>query len=430
MRPPVAPGATAGRAAPVALVALGALAGAATACGDGRPDGGDAPPPVGAVTAVPSPAAGRTSTPNLTVTADGRVLLSWTERVTDSLAAIRLAALDGAAWGPVRTIATGRRFFVNWADFPSVIALGRGRLAAHWLEREGDGRYSYGVRVAWSPDGGATWSPPATPHGDGLPAEHGFVSLWALGDSAVGAAWLDGRKTAMPDSAREMTLRTGVVRFGVHGEAAAPVATAATEALLDSRICDCCQTASAPTRRGRVVVYRDRSPDEIRDIGIVREVRGAWTAPALVHADGWHMTGCPVNGPSVASLGDTVVVAWFTAAQDTARVRLARSVDGGATFGAPVRVDDGEPIGRVQVLLDDRGDALVAWMEAVGERAEIRVRRLDAAGRRSAAQVVSVTAAARASGFPRMARVGDRLLFAWTGVSDSAGVQVATAPVR
>lgn len=392
--------------------------------GCGPADDAGAPPvPIGEVTEITSPAEGRTSTPNLDVAPDGTVLLSWTERVTDSAAAIRYAEWNGTEWGAARTIADGRPFFVNWADFPSVVAIGTGQRAAHWLEREGTGKYAYGVRVVHSNDGGATWSAPATPHGDGLEAEHGFVTLWPVGESAIGAVWLDGRKTAMRDSAKEMTLRTGVLT-------PTGSAMAVQELELDGRICDCCQTSSAPTRRGRVVVYRDRSAGEIRDIGIVREVDGAWTAPALVHADGWHMTGCPVNGPAVASMGDTVVVAWYTAEHDSARVRVARSVDAGASFAAPVTVDDGQPIGRVHVVLDAAGDALVVWLEQAGEQAEIRARRVDATGQRSASRVVSATAGARASGFPRVARVGETLVFAWTGVADGAGVRVAVAGVR
>ena len=39
------------------------------------------------------------------------------------------------------------RLFVNWADFPSLVVLDGGRLAAHWLQRNGSGTYAYGVRI-------------------------------------------------------------------------------------------------------------------------------------------------------------------------------------------------------------------------------------------------------------------------------------------
>ena len=43
---------------------------------------------------------------------------------------------------------------------------------------------------------------------------------------------------------------------------------------LDGRVCDCCQTTAAITNDGPVVVYRDRSDDEVRDMSIVRYVNG------------------------------------------------------------------------------------------------------------------------------------------------------------
>jgi hypothetical protein len=64
-----------------------------------------------------------------------------------------------------------------------------------------------------------------------------------------------------------------------------------------------------------------------------------------LHADGWKIDYCPVNGPAAGAIGDTVAVAWFTGAQDTSRVRVAFSTDAGATFSAPVRADDGLPAG-------------------------------------------------------------------------------------
>ena len=76
-----------------------------------------------------------------------------------------------------------------------------------------------------------------------------------------------------------------------------------------------------------------------------------WSGPSIVHADGWRIEGCPVNGPSVAARGAVAVVAWYTAAREEARVWLARSEDGGVTFGDPVRIDEGHPLGRVDVAL-------------------------------------------------------------------------------
>ncbi len=363
---------------------------------------------LGAVTELTSPAPSGSNTPHLALDANGQVLLSWTQRRPDSTVAIQMSTWDGTAWDSVRTIADNRRFFVNWADFPAITALANGDLAAHWLEREGDKKYAYGVRVVRSTDGGRTWGAPMTPHTDGLLAEHGFVSLWPEGESDIGLVWLDGRKSAMSDSAREMTIRAASVsRTGALSR----------EALLDARTCDCCQTGTTATRSGRILVYRDRSAEEIRDIAIVRQTANGWTPPQKVHADEWHYPGCPVNGPQAAAVGDTVVVAWFTGARDTAKVNIARSVDGGATFGPPLRVDDGDPIGRVDVILDDDANPVVVWLEQrTPTEAEVLARRIvgNALGE---TRVLSRTSGARQSGFPRLVRHGNDVVAAWTSVN-------------
>lgn len=405
------------RSAALAPMTLTLLA-AACAPQDGAPAPASAP---GAPAMVATPAAPGSRTPSLVADAEGRgVWLSWQETGTDSAIAVRLAHWGTNGWDSVRTITTGRPLFVNWADFPAVTVLASGALAAHWLEREGTGKYSYGIRVTRSRDGGRQWEPPVAPHTDGLLAEHGFVTLWPAGGDTLGLAWLDGRKSAMADSVREMTVRTA--RLAADGVPQA-------EAVLDPRSCDCCQTASARAARGLVVVYRDRSPAEIRDIAIVREEGGRWSAPALVHADGWHYPGCPVNGPAVAARGDTVVVAWFTGARDTARVLVARSTDGGATFAPPVRVDDGTPIGRVALELDGDGTPLVAWMEQVDPTAvELRLRRV-AGNLPGVSRVVTRTNNGRPSGFPRLARVGETLLVTWTDVAPALQVRMARLPL-
>jgi hypothetical protein len=292
----------------------------------------------------------------------------------------------------------------------------------HWLQRSSGGKYSYDVMIRQSVDGGASWSEPRKLHDDDVAAEHGFTSFFAADGDSVEAVWLDGRATAGGDhEGHRGSMQLGNGRIGPDGGVSA-------SSMIDNRICDCCQTSAAMTARGPVVVYRDRSPDEIRDIAILRRVDGKWTEPARVHADEWHIEGCPVNGPSIVADGERVAVAWFTGARDTARVNVAFSTDAGATFGAPVRVDDGKPAGRVDVEFDNAGRALVSWLERVGEDgAEVRVRAVSPDGKSSAPITVASSAAARASGFPRMVRAGNEIVFAWTLPGDTARVRMATA---
>ena len=130
--------------------------------------------------------------------------------------------------------------------------------------------------------------------------------------------------------------------------------------------------------------------------------------------DGWEISGCPVNGPSIAASGRRLAVAWFTAANDVSRVKLAFSDDAGASFAEPVVVDDGKPLGRVETLLLDDGSALVCWLESKPEGGEIRLRRIRRDGTREPAITVAPSGTARSNGFPQLARAGGQLILAWT----------------
>ncbi len=380
--------------------------------------------PLASITPIESPAGLQSGEPNLAVDQSGRVYLSWLERRADSTVSLLLSVRDDGQWSSPATVVSGKDLLVNWADFPSVFVAPSGRIVMHWLQKRAGGKYSYDAVTRQSTDGGATWSEPRLLHDDNAAAEHGFVSFFATDGDSVEAIWLDGRATGGGHEGHRGSMQLGNSRIGPDGGIAKSV-------MIDDRICDCCQTSAAMTARGPVVVYRDRSPDEIRDIAILRRVDGKWTEPAHVHADEWHIEGCPVNGPSVVAAGEEVAVAWFTGARDTARVNVAFSHDAGATFGPPVRVDDGNPVGRVDVEFDVGGRALVTWIERVGEEgAEVRVRAIAPDGNRSPAMMVANSAAARASGFPRTVRSGDEFIFAWTQPGDTSRVRMAVARVN
>lgn len=316
---------------------------------------------------------------------------------------------------------------MNWADFPSVIALRDNSLAAHWLVKSGSSTYAYDVNISTSKDGGKNWGQALVPHRDNTQTEHGFVSLVPLTDGRLGAIWLDGRNMKNmketdehAPAAESMTLR--YVAIDADGKLS-------DEAQLDERVCECRQTSAAVTSEGPIVVYRDRSPTEVRDIYIVRQVNGSWTTPQPVVADNWQINGCPVNGPSVAADGARVAVAWFSSVSETPRVKIAFSQDAGATFGEPIQVDDGENAGRVDTLILPDGSALVCWLSGNAQGGAIKVRRVRTDGSVGPLAVIAQTDISRSSGFPRMARVGDQVHFAWTEFGKPARVRTAVTDV-
>lgn len=367
-----------------------------------------------------TPAAVGSRTPDLVATEDARLLLSWVEPRGEGRHALRFSTRErGQGWSPALTVAEGDGWFVNWADFPHLAALSDGTLYAHWLEKRADGTtYDYDVRVSRSRDAGRSWDASFTPYADQAAGEHGFVAFAALDPRRMGVLFLDGRETRLEHGA--MTLRFAAV------DREGPLAP---DQRIDERVCDCCQTALARTARGLVAAYRDRSQAEVRDIAVVRFEAGSWSAPSFPGAEGWQIHGCPVNGPALAARGDLVALAWYTMAGDVPRVKLAFSSDGGASWGRPLQVDDGHPIGRVDVaLLPASGSAVVSWLEQEGDQAAIRLRRVGPDGVAAASATLAGTTSARSSGFPRMAASDSELVLAWR--DDSAPGRLRSARVE
>jgi hypothetical protein len=190
---------------------------------------------------------------------------------------------------------------------------------------------------------------------------------------------------------------------------------------LDNKTCDCCQTTAAITSNGPVVIYRDRSDEEIRDMSIVRLINGQWTAPKAIHNDNWKIAGCPVNGPRTDAKGNNLVAAWFSSATDTSHVNVIFSKDGGATFGNAIRIDEGGAIGRVDIVMLNDTSAMVSWMEGT----MIKVAKVHADGTLEPSITIATSSESRSSGFPQMTKSGNQLIFAWTDDNEK-NIKVAT----
>lgn len=375
--------------------------------------------------------------PDLVVAPDGRLLLTWISSESGRRPALLFASWDGARWQQAsRPIAVGTALFVNWADTPHLAATTDGALWVHWLQKSADLPYAYDVMLSRSRSNGKSWSAPVKVHDDGTATEHGFVSLWAQSADTVGVAWLDGRNTVDTGGAAQaghdnhaagrgaMTLRGAVFDGNLQRS---------LDTELDASTCDCCQTDVAVTSKGALLVYRDRTAQEIRDIQTTRFDGKAWTTPQRIHADNWTMPACPVNGPAIAAHGNDVVVAWYTAAGNVPTLKIARSIDAGDHFSAPVTVDRGDAVqGRVDVAFDGT-QAWMSWLREDAAGQSLWLARFDATLARELQrlEIAKLQGRGRGTGFPKLALRDGVAHLVWTDVVDGKPrLQGATVQAR
>jgi hypothetical protein len=360
----------------------------------------------GTLNLLTSPADSISAEPHLFTDKNGLVYLTWIEK-REETSSLKFSTLNNDSWSKPFLIRSGDNWFVNWADYPQIVSDGNQNLVAHFLEKSDKATFSYDIKLTTSANQGKTWSESGILHDDGKKAEHGFVSMVPYGANYF-ISWLDGRNAAMEESSGhtgghhgQMTIRAAIID---------KTGKKLSEWELDDRVCDCCQTGAAITSNGPVVVYRDRSNDEIRDISIVRFTDGKWTQPKPIFADNWKIDGCPVNGPRIAADGNNLAVAWFSSPEKKSQVNVAFSQDAGASFSNPVRVDEGKALGRVDIVLLDEKTAMVSWMEG----AEIRATKVYADGKKEPSILIASSSESRSSGFPQMTKSGDEIVFAWT----------------
>ncbi len=369
------------------------------------------------VTMIEAPASDNSAQPFLF--SGDKTLMSWIENENDSLFTLKYAEYVNNKWQRAKTITTGTNWFVNWADFPA-IAENNGSMLSHFLQMSAEGTYTYDIKMKLSATGDL-WEDDFILHNDGTKSEHGFVTMIPYLDDRFFVTWLDGRNTAGGHDhggAGAMTLRAAAITSeGLIME----------ELELDDRACDCCQTSAAVTSNGPVVVYRDRSDEEIRDIYITRKIDSSWSKPKAIFKDQWKIEGCPVNGPRANAIDNTLAIAWYTGAEEIPKVKLIFSRDGGETFNAPILIDEVQTIGRVDVALVDEQNALVSWVTSQDSKTVIKVVKVNFSGDRNEAIIVSELNPSRASGFPQMEIINDKALFAWTTIeNDKKTINTAT----
>lgn len=375
---------------------------------------------------IDNPAQSGSRFPNFYQDDSGMIYMSWLAYIEEEVYALRYSKYGENGWEYPETIMVDTDFFVNWADFPSVIGTNGEAIAAHRLKKKPGGPYSYDVELLFRNSETRRWNETVVPHLDGTATEHGFVSLESITDESILAIWLDGRQTAnreddeYDDLRKAMTLRSAEVSS--NGEI-----TRST--IIDDAVCDCCQTDLTAIDDDYLAVYRDRSENEIRDIRIVRysSKTGEWSEPKKIHDDGWQIQACPVNGPRIVSNGSNVAVAWYTEADGNPAIYVVRSSDGGETFQEPILIADEvlNTVGRVDLLMTDDGQIFVSWLQADEGNGYVIVTEVEPDGSVANQIHAGTTSSSRISGFPRIVQQNSSILVAWTQTEPFLRVRTA-----
>jgi hypothetical protein len=374
-----------------------------------------------------NPAAIDSQTPRL-FSNNNTLFMSWVT-FKDDIDYLNYATYTEGVWSLPQIIVSGDDWFTNWADFPA-IAENNGSLLTSYLQKSDEGTYTYDVKLNYKNRDSSAWKKNFILHTDDTKTEHGFVSMIPTYDQdEFFVTWLDGRNTVESEptdhekgshsSRGAMTLRGA--RIDIQGNII-------SSKELDHSICDCCQTSAAMTLNGPVVVYRDRTEEEIRDISIVRwQHNNTWSAPKTIFKDGWQIAGCPVNGPAVGAFGKNVAVAWFTGVNETPKVQVAFSNDNGETFGKPIQVNTKETLGRLDVIVLNETEAIVSWMERdQADMAYVQLAKISSTGKKGPTVTLTKTKGGRATGFPQIEFLNGNIYAAMTLLGDNDVSEIKT----
>ena len=341
------------------------------------------------------------------VSKNGSLSLSWISSNGEKNAALNFSQFKEGKWINPQTIATGSDWFVNWADFPAH-AINGDLILSSYLKKSTSGTYTYDVVLSLQKLSGEKIKEDFILHTDDVKAEHGFVSIIPNNNNGFFITWLDGRNTVdqgLDGHHKPMTIRFAEITS---------VGDVTNESELDSATCDCCQTSIAVTNNGPVVVYRDRSNKEVRDIYIARKINGVWETPASVHNDGWIINGCPVNGPKVAYNSNNLAVSWFTVSNQKPTVNLSFSKSNGASFSSPIKINDNDAIGRVDVAFLNDQEVLVSYIEVDDVGTYLRIKKVSIDGNVSAPITISQIDGGRNTGVPQLEIFNDEVFVVWT----------------
>ncbi len=352
------------------------------------------------------------------VSNNGNLSLTWISSDKDMNASLNFRQFKNEVWTNPLSLANGSDWFVNWADFPTH-AISGDQVLSSYLKKSASGTYTYDVFLSLHKLSGEKVKEDFILNTDGFKAEHGFVSITSNDSDGFLITWLDGRNTVEKDendNHKPMTIRFAEITNS---------GDIINETELDSSVCDCCQTSMTYTNKGPLVVYRDRTEEEVRDIYVTRNIDKVWENPIPIHDDGWVIYGCPVNGPKVVSSSNNIAVSWFTVLDEIPTVNLSFSESYGSSFGNPIKINDLGAIGRVDTAFLNEREVIVSYMEGDDDGTYLRIKKVSIDGTVSKPITISKIDSGRGTGVPQLEILDDEIFIVWT-VFDNENNQLKT----
>jgi hypothetical protein len=320
------------------------------------------------------------------------------------------------------------------ASDPSIVVL--------WTAKSPRGTRLVSAR---SNDGGRSFGSAQSVPGSDASGNRGWESMAVTAKGEPVVVWLDHRE--VPARPADATAAHGEHQHGattqkpsVDGVARAQLSqiffaglnNPASAKAIAPGVCYCCKTSVAAGSDGSIVTaWRHVYPGNIRDIALAKSMDGGrtFTAPVRVSDDNWVLDGCPENGPAVAvDQSNAVHVVWPTLIQGpadpepTLALFYAMSKDG-RHFTKRQPIPTGGMARHPQIALGPSGTIAIVWDEqgSNGRRVVVARGTMDP-GHPMRFTRESVTDAHGV--YPAVAATSDGAIVAWTSGTEESVLRV------